>query len=79
MGSRAYLQNLCNILVVPTIKTVAEILSAIFICDKMISLFMYVFGGAMKVIIHIFKTTKEVQKIPAKKTIASNERKGMVC
>ena len=54
--------NLCNILGVSKIRSLAEILSTVFTCLIMIALLTYMLYGAITVILHINKTTQEVQK-----------------
>ena len=71
--------RLCNNLVGPTRKAFADNLLEASVCLVMISLFLYVLGGGMKVIIHINKTTKEIHKFLAMEIITSNARKRALC
>ena len=71
--------NLCNVIGASKVISFPQHLSVSIICLMMVSLFMYVLYGTIKVINYTNTTTKEVLKYSEGDTTRNNARKRKVC
>ena len=71
--------TLCNILAASKVQSFWQRMSQGFICVVMVSLFMYVLFGTIKIVSYIYKTTEEVLKYSEGDIARNDVRKRKFC